>query len=224
MKNLIFQYYNEKNKVKETIETSPGYVNISRKSMEAYSQKYDLSYLFIDRELPNKMAGFYGIFMPFIEGWCFNFDNICFVDCDVIATSKAENVFCYASQDQISAHHMAVHWTPKEIAYFKNNGHINSGVVVFPRSSYSYLIECMPELQTFSNSMDDVIMRLGMYDQAFLNLFVVNRHGCHNLTKAFNYHLGLYKQTERFESNFIHYHRDNKFLMNTDQFDSRLLL
>ncbi len=220
MRCLIYQYY-EYFDHKESVRVSDDYITLSRKSLSAYAQKCGADYRFLNEGAPH--YPYFGIFLPFLQGWASDYDKICFVDCDVLATVNSQNVFEESSDIAMSANHMndgplVVPHIPHS-DHFGTMGHMNSGVVVFPKSMHKSIVEYIGDLSYFSKLKDK---SLGDYDQQVINLFGMD-HGRGHLNHAFNYHMSRYDKEQRFDKSLIHYHRDNKHLMFVDFKDERIL-
>jgi hypothetical protein len=227
LKTLIYQYYyslpvNER--TDHIMPDSDRYYEYSEKSMRAYANKCESDYRFINK--PHPVSPFYGIFLPFTEGWCHDYDSICWVDADILATTRAKNIFDVASQDCVSAYFMDTHNRWKRDTVFEwwaDKGHINSGVVVFPRAVYDPLIEYVKDLKRLHDGRTKLETSLGNFDQAIVNKFVRSQNKYKSLGEEFNYHLTRKPHEKRFDKGLIHYHRKNKIMMPKDFADVRIL-
>ena len=151
--NLIYQYYRDPNQEQNRrsrsvvfVQTCTNYHILSKNSLSAYAKTIGVEYQFLDQDLPGNIPPFYGIFLPFIENhdWYKQFEYICFVDSDFLVTTHAKNVFEYANPNCISAWWMPTmaRWRGKAgYEWFAEHGHINSGVVIWPRSMFAELVE-----------------------------------------------------------------------------------
>lgn len=217
MKYLIYQYYSKVDPDKHIIETGYDYYDYSRKSISAYAAKYGIEYKFIDKKIP--LAPFYGIFLPFTEGWCHDYDAVCFIDSDIMATQNSKNVFDAASNEEVSVYFMDTQDRLKRICgleWWAYRGHANSGVTVFPRNVYNDICSFVSDLEKLHNTTTVVENSLGKFDQAIINKFLRHRNNYKILDSEFNYHLGRLPHDKRFSQSLIHYHRKHKNMIATD--------
>lgn len=230
MKTLIYQYYYSLPQDKRThhiMDDSNNYHELSRHSIRRYAMEHGHDYKFLDHEHP--VSPFYGIFMPFTEGWCHDYDAICWMDADILATKDAKDVFSKYNAGKISAYFMETQnrWKGKPDdspwGWFKDKGHINSGVVIFPKSTYHYITNFVSDLQHLHDTRTELETSLGNFDQAIVNKIVRNLDSYQELKREWNYHLGRYPQEGRFDANLIHYWRQFKGQMKIDFEDERIL-
>jgi len=231
MKYLIYQYYKEpKVKTNHYIKTDYPYHQLSQRNMQKYCEKYGIEYRLLSGDLPFDLPPFFGIFEPFFENWVHEYDAVCFVDSDIFVTQNTRNIFEHVPDDRISANFMDTQNRMKNLnkgardfSFWIDKGHINSGVVVFPRKEYKPLQDYLKDIKTIFNTNDVVYTSLGNFDQAFVNYYVrhVNRYNA--LPDTFNYHLTRKDKEKRFNQDFIHYHRQNKGMMKTD-FNNEIIL
>lgn len=230
MKTLIYQYYYSLPQNKRThhiMEDKNQYQQFSRKSISKYAEKYGHDYKFLDQEHP--VSPFYGIFVPFTEGWCHDYDAICWMDADILATTHGADVFSQHDPDKISAYFMETQNRWKGMAddspwgWFKDKGHINSGVVIFPRSVYDFVTEYVSDLQHLHDTRSELETSIGNFDQAIVNKIVMKLDSYHEMFREWNYHMGRYNVDERFNANLIHYWRKFKTNMIGDFDDGRIL-
>lgn len=235
--NLIYQYYRDpsqeilqKTRPGAYVKTGTGYHNMSRTSISAYAKRIGAEYEFFDSKLPNDIPPFYGIFLPFMdEGtykWFHNFDYLCFIDSDIMATTHAENLFPHCNPFAISAWWMMStnRWKNKPgLNWFAKYGHINSGVVVFPRSMYDDMFGFTKTIEERDKKRSSLENQMGGFDQGILNTFIMHQGKHSALPVKFNYHLGLNPIEKRFDASLIHYHRDHKAKMKDDFEDERIL-
>lgn len=225
MRNLIYQYYYDW-KHKDSVKTEEPYYVLSKNSISAYCQKYGIHYKFLDDKLD---VPFYGIFIPFQEGWIEEFDNVCFVDSDFLATIDAENIFEYVADTEITINFMNTASGEKHKTLLPNlnqRGHANSGVVNVPRALFAQFSEyVVNELGPYdaTRQADIRLKDLGDYDQAFINLFLGRTGLYHKLPDKFNYHMGRQPHDKRWSQSLIHYHRKNKAIMLEDYKGKRIL-
>jgi hypothetical protein len=225
-KLLIYQYYRHVPDTGKTVNAGYNYHEFSSSSISAYAKKIGVDYRFIDHEIP--ISPFYGIFLPFTEGWCHDYDAVCFIDSDILATVHSPNIFDYSSKELISIHLMS-NARPRgknlsDVDYFMKNGIFNSGVVIFPRATYDSLIEHTKNLNEYHRSLNETHNSIGSLDQAFINFYirdVVKTY--HNLDKKFNYNLSRNSLGTRFLNNFIHYHRLFKRNIKDDYYDGSII-
>ena len=237
MKNLIYQYYRNADRERVNkdrpgvyVTSSDPYYEYSKKSIFAYAKKIDVGYKFLDYPIPGDLPLFYGIFLPFIEGWCHDWDNICFIDSDIMATVNAGNVFDYAGDHGITMHKMSVRGHRFEHSlrfefFNKIRGFFNSGVVIFPRSEYKNFIEFSSTLKERDLNRTPVINSLGGFDQGMLNVWIQETQRWHELPAEYNFHMGRYQKAKRWDDgvSLIHYHRNNKLMMKDEFEDERIL-
>jgi len=200
---LIYQYYETKS------NTNPEFVEYSKKSIQTYANKIGADYKFYSNGAP--YTPYYGIFTPFLNNDCFNYDAVCFIDSDVLSNPKnIENVFNSCNKDKINLHHMntgpLVVDSIESTGVWKDIGHGNSGVVIFPKKCYDHFIEYLGDLSShWKNNKKE----LGSYDQLVVNNYTKD-NGFTNLDFRFNYHLGRYDHNLKDEQVLIHYHLNNK--------------
>lgn len=229
MKYLIYQYYFSLPKNERTnhiMDDSNSYWEWSRKSIEAYSKKYNIEYKFMDERHP--VSPFYSIFNPFTEGWAKDYDAVCWIDADFLATTHAKNVFDVSANDCISANFMNTQnrWRGGGMfEWWKDKGHINSGVVVFPRAVYEHVEKWVggDKLQKEFKNRTVLETSLGNFDQAIVNKIVRDHNKYKMLDDTYNYHLGRKPKEKRFDMDLIHYHRAHKPMLIKDFNDERIL-
>ena len=223
MKTLVYQYYRDHTLEERKKELKQSYLDVgyeyweySRKSIEKYAELCGSEYKFLSNPVKDNLPPFFGIFEPFYEGWCHEYDSICFIDSDILATVDAKNIFDYASEENISAHLLKQNYKPVVGEYWlEMGGHFNSGVVVFPRAVYDDLIEfCETIRERYdrdwanpSSKSRQLYNHLGGYDQSYLNFFIQEKDSYTKLEKEFNYHLNQYDHKEVWEASLIHFHR-----------------
>tara|TARA_B100000927_G_C16470342_1_gene471291 strand:- start:2248 stop:2955 length:708 start_codon:yes stop_codon:yes gene_type:complete len=213
-KFLIYQYFEEKSHHLNSKITFK-YQDLSKKSISKYAHKFSIDYKFYDNGAP--FLTYYGIFLPFLNGNYKNYDAICFIDSDVLATIDAIDIFENIDINNINTLHMNTGPLVVEKINSENPwnelGHANSGVVVFPKLIYEKIVKFLGDLSEHFKKNDHNY--LGGYDQLVVNNFE-KKYGFSNLNYKFNYHLGRYNVNERKNTYFIHYHRNFKKLMNQD--------
>ena len=225
-RNLIYQYYYDFHGSDSHIDVGYKYYMLSKQSIEAYANKVGAEYVFIDKPID---VPFYGVFLPFQEGWYKDYDNICHIDCDFLATNKAKNVFDFTPDNAISINFMT---TDRGLKYremmpkMRERGHANSGIVNFPKAINDQFAEYVnTELESYNaNKHKDIrIKDMGDFDQAFINLFI-GRTGLYQpLSDEFNWHMSRQEHRLRWHQSLIHYHRRHKNLMKEDFPDDRIL-
>lgn len=224
MKTLIYQYYKTPKIVtKNYIQTKEEYHTLSEKSIKKYAEKIGADYKLLSGDLPYNLPPFFGIFEPFFEGWISDYDKVCFIDSDILATIKSENIFDVTPDDCLSANFMKTQNRMRKLSlknnnfkYWKNKGHINSGVVVIPKNEYNDISKYLENIESIFDTDDVVYTSLGNFDQAFINYYVRHVDRYYDLPANFNYHLSREDHYKRFEQSFIHYHRQNKVMMFDD--------
>lgn len=233
--NLIYQYYRDPNQEQNQrsrrgvfVQTGTNYHVLSKNSLSAYANNIGVEYQFLDQDLPGNIPPFYGIFLPFIENheWYKQFEYICFVDSDFLVTTHAKNVFDYANPNCISAWWMPTmaRWRGKAgYEWFAEHGHINSGVVIWPRSMFAELVEFASTIEQRDKQRNSMENSMGGFDQGIINSLIFKQKKYHCIPEEFNYHLGRKPPENRFENSFIHYHRQHKKMMHDDIKDERIL-
>ena len=218
MKTLIYQYYRDAAKSTDGPAITVGYEywKHSRKTIQKYAHDVSGSdYKFLDHDIG--MSPFYGIFVPLIEGWADDYDAICFIDSDILATKNSKSVFNYSNEDCISFNQMGVKACHPWLR--ERGGHGNTGTVIIPRQMYK------PLLNYFENNVGKLQneIHMGGWDQQLINMFVVSQQKFNPLPNEFNWHMTRYDQTKRWEQSLIHYHRENKKMMSDEFNDNRIL-
>lgn len=231
--NLVYQYYRDHKKEKRENDNVGSYLQMgydywdySEKSIKAYAKKIKCDYKFLDQPLKDNLSPFFGIFIPFVEGWCHDYDAICFIDSDIMATTKAKDIFKTASKESISAHLLrrSYGWKDEDYSWFREiGGQFNSGTVVFPRAVYNDLIKFCKTLKSRHANRSAMAGRIGGLDQAQVNFFMREQNSYHKLDKEFNYHLTDYRHENRWDASLIHYHRKHKHMMKEEFRDNRIL-
>jgi len=226
LKTLIYQYYRDHTLEERTQELKESYLDVgfeyweySRKSIEKYAELCGADYKFLSNPVKDNLSPFFGIFEPFYEGWCHDYDSICFIDSDMLATKDSKNIFEYASEENISAHFLEVNFKPIVGEYWlEMGGMFNSGTVVFPRAVYNDIIEFYKTIAerhdkafTNPNSHDrQMYNHLGGYDQSYLNFFIQEKNSYTKLDREFNFHLTNYGHMDMLDASLIHFHRQAK--------------
>lgn len=208
----------------KTIHARYNYQDLSSSSFYKYAQKIGADYKFISREIP--ISPFYGIFLPFTENWCDDYDAVCFIDSDILATKKAQNIFNNASNDKISIHKMKNAKPKKDISSLKvyNNGILNSGVVVFPRSVYRDFKSYISGLKDMHENISEHENAIGGFDQALMNKYLIEQGNPYfDLHLNYNYNLSRNSFSDRWDNFFIHYHRRFKNHIKKDFKNVRIL-
>ena len=216
MKTLIYQYYRDRARATDgpCLDLGYEYHVLSRKSVSKYAEKCGSDYKFLDHDFGH--APFYGIFLPFIEGWCEEYDAICFMDSDILATNNFDNVFDHIQDDRINYVQMKLKSRNQWLD--AHGGHGNSGFVVFPRKIYSLVNEY------FNRNIENPPGgHMGGWDQLMINLFVIEQQKFNGLPERFNWHLGRWDQEPRFDQTLIHYHRKYKGWMKDEFNDERIM-
>jgi hypothetical protein len=227
MKKLIYQYYwsiPEQQRTNHIMSDSNKYYTYSEKSIKKYAEKCGADYKFGNKEHP--VHPFYGIFLPFTEGWCHDYDVICWIDADILATKHSKNVFDLAAEDRISANFMntQARWkNSPDMKWWSDKGHINSGVVVFPKSVYAEVSDFVSDLDYLHKNRTIVETSLGNFDQAQVNKIVKKMNKYKALDDEMNYHLGRKDMEGRWSQSLIHYWRQFKPNLISDFNDDRIL-
>ena len=210
MKNLIYQYFEPTRRpmLPKEYEFDRDYWQFSQQSISKYAEKIGAEYLFEESGAP--FDPHYSIFNLFIDDRCHEWDNICFIDCDVLATTLAKNIFENSSKTHVSviqSNTGPLHTEPFEkIAEWRNCSELNTGVVVFPRSTYSgvqlssWFIETYHKIDSWEH---------GGFDQELMWDYA-KQYGFCNLEPQFNYMVTYYKPEHRWNQSLIHYHYNMK--------------
>lgn len=204
-KYLIYQYYFSKPGTYNAIDVPFEYYKLSSQSIAAYANKFGHDYIHYDHQIPH--SPFYGIFVPLIDRTCEQYDAICFLDSDMLATVDSRDIFEHVSLDKLSFHIM------------RPLKHGNTGTVVFPRAVYNDFQQHLSNLDKLHAARSKAY---GDLDQKIINQFVLPSN-YNNLSDDFNWHMTRYDHKERWKKSFIHYHRRNKPMIKTDFEDSRIL-
>ena len=228
MKTLIYQYYYtppERERSHHMLDDSNEYYELSRRSISAYAESIGADYKYLTQKHP--VSPFYGIFLPFTEKWCYDYDAICFIDSDILATTHARNVFEHSMPDRISASFLRSmrRWRQPLFEWWADKGHINSGVVVFPHSVYNKVYSWVggDKLQYEFDNRTVLETSLGNFDQAIVNKIARDHNKYLDLDNSFNYNLIWDPKPDRWQKDLIHYHRENKPLMIEDFNDERIM-
>ncbi len=230
MKTLIYQYYYSLPKGQHTyhiMKDENQYYEYSRQSICKYAKEKGHDYKFLNQR--HEISPFYGIFLPFTEGWCKDYDAICWMDADILATQNAQDIFSQYDSARISAYFMKTQdrWENSNISescgWFKNKGHINSGVVIFPKSVYKFITNYVQNLQHLHDTQEKLEASLGHFDQAIVNKIVKELDSYNQMCNHWNYHLGRYPHQDRFDTNLIHYWRKYKTMLIEDFKDERIM-
>jgi len=216
MKKLIYQYFWENPDDKNNIHNPAGhrYWEDSRRSISAYAKKIGVEYKYLDHPIP--YSPFYGTLCPVYEGWAKEYDVICFVDSDILATTNDGDIFEYANVDKIGMTQMGVkgtQWWNEQKSPEGLTGHCNAGVVMIGRNRYDDINKTI-EKHGWNRRLKKT--GLGGYDQTWLNEHIEIDLGADKFTslpKKYNWHIYRYKKEGMYDSVFIHYHRDYKKLM-----------
>ena len=227
---LIYQHYYklpDDERPSIVLNDENEYFKLSHQSIRLYAKKFGHHYHHIDKK--HDISPFYAIFDPFVEGWCEDFDAVCWIDSDVLATVSAENVFDSLELNEIAGFMMNTHGrfrnagVRKEGQWFRKHGHMNSGVVVFPRKKYGPIREMLSDLVQLHACTGRIEGLLGNYDQAIVNKMLRKFDGYEAMDRTFNYHLGRNDVEMRFEQSLIHYWRKFKPMLLND-FESEIIL
>lgn len=210
MKCLIYQYFHQ---IKQRAEKKkPPYWQLSQNSINAYARKYRHDYLFLSHKV--KPSFWYGSFELFLnktyQSILDNYDLICYIDTDVLATIDAPDIFQAVGRQHISAN------------YLKCYHQVNAGIVVFPQSEYQNLRDWLSknlEIIHWRNSWP-----MGPFDQQVLNLYL-HQGQFARLPKQFNWMPHIYGEENRLTGrNLIHYLAQYKnTLMEKDYEHDRIL-
>jgi hypothetical protein len=227
MKTLIYQYYyslpwNERSH--HIMNDENKYSDYSRQSIKAYADKFGHDYKFMDHKHP--VSPFYSIFNPFTEGWAEEYDAICWMDADILATTTADDVFSQFHPGKISAYFMETQnrWKDGGIfEWFKDKGHANSGVIIWPRACYRFVREFTKDLQDLHDNRTVLETSLGNFDQAQVNKILRELDAYKEMDKSWNYHLGRYPHENRWNAHLIHYWRKFKPMLLKDFENDRIL-
>lgn len=224
---LFYQYYHNEPHISRAVKTGYNYHDFSKSSVQAYAEKYDYSYLLIEKQIP--VSPFYGIFLPFTEKWCHEYDAVCFFDSDIMITSHARDLIEFCSDSYISAHLMKNKKIGgkmyEQLDFFRQNGFVNSGVVCFPRNVYTFMENYLSDIEQLHSTLGPMHEYIGGLDQAIINFMLKNELNWNlcDLDKSFNYNMSRYPYSRRFVNDVLHYHRTFKQYMYTD-FNTDIIL
>jgi len=194
-----------------------GYHKLSKQSISKYAEKCNVEYKFLDHYIG--YSTFYGIFLPFLEYWAHDYDAVCFVDSDVLATVNFENVFTHMQPDCVN---ISLTGTKSNNEWLDQQGGIaNSGVVIFPKNIYGDITDFV--LNNINKNSGRG--KWGNWDQLIINRFLVHSKKVNNLPKQFNWHMGKYSndKNSRCSQTLIHYHGKFKVLIETEFHDECIL-
>lgn len=210
MRNLIYQYFEPTRRpmLPKEYEFDRDYWQFSKVSIEAYARKIGADYLFEESGAP--FDPHFSLFNMFLSDRCNEWDNICFIDCDVLATVNSRNIFTNASKTKlnvIQSNTGPLHTEPFEkIAEWRNSNELNTGVVIFPRAIYH-------KVRMYAAFIEDYYKtdswEHGGFDQEMIWDFAT-QHGFENLEPQFNYMITYYRPENRFTQSLIHYHYNMK--------------
>lgn len=219
MKTLVYQYF----------QGTSAYHHKSAESIKAYAKMVGADYKMYSQGVPiNK---YYGTFSPFFLNEYDEYDAMFYVDSDILSTKNQLNVFEHCNEN-IGIHHMisCPYVKPDKktsvqnfmidmnAEQWKDIGHGNAGVVLFPRAQYekfnTYLKD-IHELHKIGWEKIGKFRKFGGNDQFVINHYNL-KNDTNNLPWQFNYHLSQYEADKRIEAQFIHYHGGNKPLLHKD--------
>lgn len=226
--NLIYQYFREVGRdFRVPHNAGHEYHKCSRDSIKTYADSIGADYKFLDKPLS---VVHYGIFIPFLEGWCEEYDNICFIDSDVLATINADDIFV---EENIAPGKISTYIEDRNVKILHPNinfiGHANTGVVIFPRSVYgkfkTYIDDELDSYEQIrSAGLPDRIRAFGRFDQPFINLYIEKYGEVHVLPPKFNWALTRLPFTDkRWSQTLIHYNGFFKENMYADYRSSNIL-
>jgi len=208
MKNfLIYQYFCKSNGMYCDVD-STDYYQLSHQSIQKYCLQHNIDYELFDNG--HKITPFYGIFVPFCLNHIYNYDAICFIDSDILATKNSINVFDYYHESKITANIMDL-------------GHANTGVVIFPKSFFTEIqTNILDKLEDMHDKILPIMDKYGPFDQYLINKFYLPDK-INNLPKHMNWVIHRYGLKNRFEKSLIHYNMAYKSHIHKD-FVSDLIL
>lgn len=99
MKNCIIQYYVPFNGVGKDIlkehfpDEIPDWVNVSTQSFKRYSEIHNSDYYFYQERFVNSTSNFFEAMRVYLDPQLDEYDNVLYVDCDVLVKNYNENVF-----------------------------------------------------------------------------------------------------------------------------------
>lgn len=229
-KFLIYQHYfkvprDEREPM--TLDDDDDYFKLSQRSIRRYSERFGHHYHLIDKK--HAISPFYAIFDPFTEGWCHDYDAVCWIDSDVLATATAADLFASLELKEIAGYMMDTHgrfWNAgvrRDGKWFRKHGHMNTGVVVVPRTKYEAVTKGTEDIEHLHGVQGRLEKLLGSYDQAIFNKILQKLDSYEVLDSSFNYHLGRQDIDKRFDQSLIHYWRKFKSLLTDDFSNDRIL-
>jgi len=214
MKSLIYQYYSSRN------TSLPPFARYSTQSISAYAYKHGHDYALLKQKVP--IHPHYGIFSPFWNSLCNAYDYLCFIDCDVLATSHASDILKTCIGNALS------------IVQYAIDRRCNSGVVVFHKSVYSDLKLFLKDIKNHHNTEPLVEQfNFAKTDQKVINLFMSHIGTYSILDQKWNYpmfsarRIGIHNtikfQDNRFKANLIHYMGSRKSMVASDFKNGQIL-
>ena len=224
MNHLIYQYFKTDKDRTLVASADFNYVNLSLTSVSKYAQRHNHNFHF-ESNVTMPFSSFYGIFLPFLDGSCWDYDSVCFLDCDILISNKSEDIYKYSSMEHInvfvqpSLQIIQPSQHDNRFDFFKNemNGWANSGVVIFPKAIYNDLIYFLRDLpEYYGGRYLDYPMTVGFFDQYVVNEFIRQTKQWHALPEKFNYihgHPDLWHVVDSSDAYFHHFHRDQKQAM-----------
>ena len=225
MKKLVYQYF----------RGNSAYHLKSAHSIQQYANAIDADYAFYDQPVP--LSHYYGTLYPFLNDLYQDYDLLCYVDSDVLATKHCEDIFEYRGNGIGLSHMNTGPVFPEQkqdvsdymrdygASEWIDSGHGNAGVVLFCADSPKFVkfMEMLKDLnfhhKTASVRATHGHLPFGGYDQYILNKFNYENGGI-QLPWKFNYHMARYEPQRRQEATLIHYHSNKRPIMQ-DDFDNQ---
>lgn len=186
------------------------------KSIEDYAKRIGVDF-YMGTEMKLSMYNFYFEKLQCLKLFNEGYDQVLYIDADVLITPEAENIFDqYSSPSTFYAHHesadseamdrdpFVVPLSPEELDWPKINGkyrYFNAGIMLFGSEVWQSMLDGI-----LSPPNNKAVWEFG--DQTFLNyLSVKNKVSFESLSKKFNWmNCGNDDpDKKRFTANFIHY-------------------
>ena len=241
MTNLVYQCYLSN-------PPTPKFVKISTDSLKFYADKVGADYIFTRKSKLEKITDsivnrYFNILNIIYDPWFDQYDDILYVDCDVIADSRADNIFkipkaawvdvLAISEKRIDGAHMHPGFHDPEIAKtfiekYKFHGmddpflngkrkvirQMNTGVVLFTKKGRLKFRKLVKETEWQSWATECPMHTALMVDQPFVNaVFDKYKFNVIDLNDTWNMPATWFKKAPCPKSHFYHFSNSAKFFM-----------
>jgi hypothetical protein len=234
--NLIYQYYkNDPTRKQASTRIGINYPDMSKQSISRYAYDIGCEYKMLRDDIP--FSTLYGIFLPFLQGWCHDYETICFIDSDIMSTTHGYNILdevvenCLVASCMNTASHVT-NGVPVAPEPFGEKGHCNSGVVMFHKGVYDrftdYIMDEWVRMEythkkTIEIWGEENLKMMCHKDQELINNFVVETGMFSPLHTRYNWQLNRYATNQCWDQQFIHYIANHKAKMPYAFEDERIL-